>query len=689
MVGPTRIGVFAWAFALISALCAEAVKPSVWRADSREAFSEGEPENVSITSEGHVTLAPSLDEIAAPDVENVWCLAQDAEGVLYAGTGNSGKVLRISSDGDVSVLFDSPEVGIQSLAFDEKGDLYAGSSPDGLVYRIRTDGEANVFCATGEAYVWALTFGPDGELYAGTGTAGKILRISPRGEAEIVYDTPDPHVMCLASDQSGTLYAGTEGSGVVYRIDQKGAVRVLYDTPEREVHALAMAPNGLLYAGTIPGSARDTASDAKSVSSESVRVESVEQGVIYALAPSGAAERIWSSTDHLLLSMVVKRDGNLVVGTGNRGVLFEVRPDGKAAELAKCRDEKPLCMIVDDEGDILVGTGGPGRIHRLTSSYAEEGTLTSEAHDHRILSRWGRISWRAEIPAETQILFQTRSGNTEQPDDTWSPWSEELTHASDVRIPSPPGRFLQYRATLSTSDGVRSPVLREVTLMSAQENLRPRVEAVQCYPYEAKSIPVSSGSPSSQAQLQKRPIKRGLRVVKWDAVDPNGDDLVYSILFRGAGEKDWKLLEEDLLGISHIWDTESAPDGTAQLKVIASDRLDNSSESALSGEALSAFFEVDNTAPTIHGLQAKAGESGIISVQGEAEDATSFIRKGEYAVDAGRWQVIQPEDGIFDSGREAFAFTAADLLPGEHTIVVRMTDALKNVATARATVELE
>ena len=228
-----------------------------------------------------------------------------------------------------------------------------------------------------------------------------------------------------------------------------------------------------------------------------------------------------------------------------------------------------------------------------------------------------------------------------------------------------------------------------MTLMSAQENLRPRVASIQCYPYQAKSPPVGVASPSSQAQLQKRPIKRGLRVVTWDAGDPNGDDLVYSILFRGAEEKDWKLLEEDLRGTSHIWDTESAPDGTAQLKVVASDRPDNPLDGALSGEAFSSLFEVDNTAPKIRGLQAKADEPGIISVQGEAEDATSFIRKGEYAADAGAWQVILPEDGIFDSGRETFAFTVEDLGIGEHTIVVRMTDALKNVGTARVIVEIE
>ena len=105
-------------------------------------------------------------------------------------------------------------------------------------------------------------------------------------------------------------------------------------------------------------------------------------------------------------------------------------------------------------------------------------------------------------------MFQIRSGNTEEPDDTWSEWSEELKRPGE-RNPSPPGRFLQYRAVLSTSDGDRTPVLKEVSLTSAQENLRPRVTSVQCHPYGGKSARGNVAPPSPERQLQKRPMQRG------------------------------------------------------------------------------------------------------------------------------------------------------------------------------------
>lgn len=687
MSGATGRWALAWTLALLATSDAEAVKPSVWRNDTQGAFSKGEPENISITTDGQVTLAPLFEEIAVPDVENVWCLVEDARGDLYAGTGNSGKVLRISPKGEVSVLFDSPEVGIQSLAFDGKGNLYAGSSPDGLVYRIAPDGTATSFCMTGETYVWALAFGPDGDLYAGTGIQGKILRISSKGDAEEIYRAPDPHVMCLISDAEGNLYAGTEGSGIVYRIEGEGPPRVLYDAAEREIHTLAMGRDGVLYAGAIPGSPREP-SGPEPPQREPPRPEPAGQGVIYRIEPSGAVDRLWSSSEHLLLSMAVTPRGNLVVGTGDRGFLFEVTPEGKGAELAKCRDEKPLCMLVDHDGHILVGTGAPGGIHRLTSSYAEEGTFTSEAHDHKIVSNWGRISWRAEVPEGTRIACQTRSGNTEEPDDTWSGWSKELKRSGE-RIPSPPGRFLQYRATLSTSDGSRTPALKEVSLTGAQENLRPRVTSIQCHPYVGTPSRGNIAPPSSERQVQKRPLKRGLRMIKWDAEDPNGDDLTYSIFLRGIEERDWRPLEEDLRTRSYMWDTESAPDGTSQIRIVASDRSDNPPAHALSGEIVSKPFEVDNTAPTIRNLSAAGKGPGRIAVRGIAEDATSFVRKGEYAVDAGTWQVILPEDRIFDSGREPFEFAVENLEPGEHAIVVRMTDALENVGTARVIVDVE
>ncbi|RKY63679.1 MAG: hypothetical protein DRP99_03600, partial [Candidatus Latescibacterota bacterium] len=89
-----------------------------WRDDTYEAFSQGKGEGVSISEDGELTLSPRLKVVADLGELYVWSMARDFEGNIYAGTGNEGKVFRISPKGKVELIFDSPEVGIQSLAVD-------------------------------------------------------------------------------------------------------------------------------------------------------------------------------------------------------------------------------------------------------------------------------------------------------------------------------------------------------------------------------------------------------------------------------------------------------------------------------------------------------------------------------------------------------------------------------------------
>ena len=57
---------------------------------------------------------------------------EDSKGNIYAGTGNQGKLFRISQEGQSSLFYDSPEVSILSLAVDADDNVYAGTGPDGV-----------------------------------------------------------------------------------------------------------------------------------------------------------------------------------------------------------------------------------------------------------------------------------------------------------------------------------------------------------------------------------------------------------------------------------------------------------------------------------------------------------------------------------------------------------------------------
>jgi hypothetical protein len=62
------------------------------------------------------------------------------------------------------------------------------------------------------------------------------------------------------------------------------------------------------------------------------------------------------------------------------------------------------------------------------------------------------------------------------------------------------------------------------------------------------------------------------------------------------------------------------------------------------------------------------------------------VQRVEYSLDASRWRVVYPKDGIPDSRREEFAITL-DAAEIARSVIIRATDAMHNVATAVAEVK--
>ena len=67
-------------------------------------------------------------------------------------------------------------------------------------------------------------------------------------------------------------------------------------------------------------------------------------------------------------------------------------------------------------------------------------------------------------------------------------------------------------------------------------------------------------------------------------------------------------------------------------------------------------------------------------------DDQSAVQRVEYSLDASRWRMVYPKDGIPDSRREEFEVTVDDTEPGR-SVIIRATDAMNNVATAVATLQ--
>ncbi|MFQ6127806.1 MAG: hypothetical protein ACE5QW_02740, partial [Thermoplasmata archaeon] len=95
-----------------------------------------------------------------------------------------------------------------------------------------------------------------------------------------------------------------------------------------------------------------------------------------------------------------------------------------------------------------------------------DGWLESRVFDATEHSIWENLSWGegAQDPAYN-ISVRTRTGDNITPDPSWSPWSPPLADPSGQPIPSPPGRFIQYNVSLTTTNGSLTPTLTELRIL--------------------------------------------------------------------------------------------------------------------------------------------------------------------------------------------------------------------------------
>ena len=695
----------------IFANAAFAVKTSLWQQQHHADFEAGKPKDLSFTSNGDVMLSPKIESFTKLKETQVWGLVEDSAGNLYVGTGNEGKIYKISADGDTAELYyNSPEVTIYSLAIGSDDTLYAGTGPDGLIYKI-TDATTppTTILNEGDKYVWALQFDAEGNLYAATGTDGKIYKITPEGESSVLFDAEEKNIMTLLAEETG-FYAGSSENGIIYHVMNDGTAKVIYQAKEKEVRALAMDSQGNLYAAVVTSAPAEPSRGRRGSNGPPTPSGPPPPGGgapkentsnIYKIRPDGTAVPIWNSPEPLILAIVLESDTQILVGTGDKGKLYRVNPiSGDHIEVGKCSANQVIAIHQKEiEGNTrtLLATGNPGKLFTLTTTYVEEGTLESTVHDAKSLSRWGKLSWEGEMAEGTAISFSTRTGNTKKPDDTWNDWSDELTTAEDSQVPNADAQYIQWRAKFTTSDTTQTPVLKKVTLASVQTNVEPRFTSINVddgsgsgnreqgrRPSGGLPPPGARGGDSSRSSSGNSAPTKNWKV-SWKVEDANGDTLQYTLYYKAVSDSNWRLLKKELSKAEYEWDITTVPDGRYTVKAVATDKLSNPVGWAKSVEKVSMPFEIDNTQPSIGGIQVTANGNGTYKVACDVMDVTTPIQKAVYKIDNDEhWKAIFPEDGIFDSKQENLLLETGELPEGAHTIIIQVTDRAQNTAVGRA-----
>jgi hypothetical protein len=367
------------------------------------------------------------------------------------------------------------------------------------------------------------------------------------------------------------------------------------------------------------------------------------------------------------LSLAVDDAGVPFVGTGAEGRVYSV-DDAHQVSLVADTDERQIgALSVGGKARFVVGSD-PGAVHRVLSVGGPESVWTSKPLDAGLRARFGHIHWSGA----GSIEVSTRSGDTQTPDTTWSPWSAGVANGGATT--SPAGRFVQVRARLRDASGA----LSDLSLAFLTENLRAVVTEVAARQkgtreaHDSKDgVPASGGEPPKHDSVVH---------VAWKVDNPDSDELRYRVQFHREGEPRWMdaTSPDDVVTKTDLdWDTAALPEGRYRVRVDASDEMANGPADSTHFALETSSVLVDNTPPTFRALTVQGRR-----LHAQIDDGVGPITRVDVAVD-GRleWRPLSPSDGLFDTANEAVDADLTPLLPptaGPHTVAVRAYDAAGN-----------
>jgi hypothetical protein len=727
---------------------ANAQGTKLWSVGRYDEMEKGSTDGVAIRSDGRLEAGPATSLLDATGKSYVWSIASDTAGNGYLGLGGtasgSAQVIKVTPEGKASQIFEGKELAVQAVRLAGDGSVLVATSPDGKVYRVPAAGGASVVVfdpATTEEkpkYLWDLAVGKGGEIYVATGAPAVMYRVpAGGGRAEVLFKTADQHIRCLLMGADGTLWAGSDGSGVIYKFATGTAGAkpfAVYSAGRREITALAIDAAGNVYAAGVGTKGHTALPPLPVTGNVGVSITFVQPGSstaagsntlvpdgseIYKIAADGSPQKLVTLKDDVVYALAV-RNGSLLAATGNRGRMYRVDTNeaGRFTDVAHLEASQAMALAPVKDG-LLVATSNSGKLFKLGDAVATNATYTSEVFDAQAFSQWGRMEIRAG--AATGFDLFVRSGNVESPLMGWSEWAKVGT---DGAFTVPAGRFVQWKAVLRSGGTVDS-----VALNYLQKNVAPVVDEIVVQPgarVTANSavpnagtvqitFPAAAGTPAavtfspdaSSQPLTAQKDKTAV-TVRWMAHDDNGDDLMFAVWYRGVGEANWRLLKDKITEKSYSFDSALLPDGSYELKVVASDAPVHADAQALTGEKVSDLFVVDTTPPVPGLLKAEVIARGItksgagsanelswvrIHAAVQAQDATSPIAHAEYSIDAGPWQYLEPKGMVSDSKTEVYDFTVdAPEVAGtaqdvrEHVLAVRVYDRYENVVAVKAVV---
>ncbi len=611
-------------------------------------FEDGTFDGVGVTSEGHLRLVPKVAEVAKVDNEKyVWALLPAPEG-LFMGTGNSGRIYLALPGGEVKLVADTKATAVTALCRASDGSLYAGLAPTGEVLHLasKTYKQTARIKLQDCDYVWGVVADEHGGCWAATGPEGRLFHISAKSIAEDVFDTKESHLLELVRGADGALYMGTAPNALIIRFDPKAYhSSVLAGLDGQEISALTPCPDGGVFAAVFP------------------------TGEVYRVTPQGQANLYYAPEDPEPVTALAAKDAKTcLVGGPTLERLYLVDSPSRWTLLYRKDDLVCSKAVKGANGALYVALANPARVLEVDSKPATKGTFLSPVRDGTSPIQWGEAFWGGEQVNEQNVKVETRTGNSPEPDKTWSIWGGPFDNRQGQALTNPPGRYLQYKLELTASEKA-SPELYYLKILVRTPNSAPGLQVKGLESGEAVNDTVT---------------------LQCKGTDPDDDPLVYSLFYRSVDETDWESAIHQQSKPALKWKVDSLAEGQYFVKILVSD-VRTRAEQALSAEKIIGPVLVDTTRPELK-LKSHSPEvtkSGVVVFEGFARDEGSGVNALQYSVDGGSRYAISSSEGAYSKALRLFKFEIKGLEKGKHVIKLFALDDAGNETAVKRTVNIK
>ncbi|MBM4360541.1 MAG: hypothetical protein FJ096_20740, partial [Deltaproteobacteria bacterium] len=404
-----------------------------------DSFKGGDLAGVALGSDGTVRAGLTLGKQPLANVASVWDVLALQDGSVLLGTGKGGQVHRVKA-GQTSLVAKTSGMAVASLAAGDDGTVFAGTFPDGAIHKLDSKAEAGKDAPPDKPWltlpetenVWDLAYDASSKaLYAATGPEGRLYRIDAAGKAEVYYDSDEPHLVSVAVAPDGSVYAGSSGKALLYKVTAPGRASVVHDFEGDDVRAIAIVPADAPHGGELYVMANDYRGQVRSLRPpkraklQGGNDDQVEpragKGKLVRIGKSGAIEAMLDDSETHFIGLAVDAKGLPYVGTGNEGRVITV-DDQHVVQVVADTEERQVIGLAVAGPNRFVMASDPVVFHEVTGSGGASTVWTSKVLDAGARATFGRVDWTVDGAVE----LQTRTGNTEKPDGTWSDWSPAL-----------------------------------------------------------------------------------------------------------------------------------------------------------------------------------------------------------------------------------------------------------------------